>query len=289
MLLISKLVKNTILCSVLATTLFADKTSNLIKDYIKEQLDSNRAIKETKVTVNEVKKLEKIPNWKAYIVNLEVTLKKGNKHISQKNIFFSNGEFITNDFRDLITGDSIKDSVKFKIEEKYYKDYNLLSGSKNSKHRVAVFSDPLCPFCRRYVPTLIKDLKKNPNKFALYYFHLPLERLHPAALILVKAFIAAELKGYKLDILKLYTDIQPDSPRKPHYVAYGETDVKKILKVFNEVMHTNLKPSDLKAPKVESRLKEEIKTATDLMVAGTPTVYFDDVYDKTRKKYKEVK
>ena len=62
-------------------------------------------------------------------------------------------------------------------------------------------------------------MKKYPEKFAIYYFHRPLEAIHPASLPLVKAAIAAELKGYKDVVLKLY-DVK---------VSSREKNVNKIL------------------------------------------------------------
>jgi thiol:disulfide interchange protein DsbC len=46
----------------------------------------------------------------------------------------------------------------------------------NGKRRLAVFSDPDCPYCRR----LEQDLKKL-NDVTVYTFLLPIEQLHPAA------------------------------------------------------------------------------------------------------------
>jgi protein-disulfide isomerase len=68
---------------------------------------------------------------------------------------------------------------EFKSE--FYKKSNLISGDENSKHKVAIFSDPLCPFCKKFVPQAMEYMKKYPKEFALYYYHLPLATLHPAA------------------------------------------------------------------------------------------------------------
>ena len=46
----------------------------------------------------------------------------------------------------------------------------------NGKRRLAVFSDPDCPYCRR----LEQDLRKL-NDVTVYTFLLPIEQLHPAA------------------------------------------------------------------------------------------------------------
>ncbi len=285
----SRLLKNAILLSsCFAISAFADNTA-LLEEYLTNQLENNPAVKEGSAKVLEKKDLPQIEGWDAYIVDLNVVLKRGNKNIHQKSIFFSNGRYITGDFTDMRTGDSLKEKVKPKFEAKYYTPENLISGSTASKHKVAIFSDPLCPFCRRYVPKALGELMKDPEKFAVYYYHLPLPRIHPASVILVKAVIAAQLKGYKPDIMKLYTEIQPDNPKKPNYVAYREQNVKKILKVFNKVMGTNLTPKDLKSKSVEERYKMDEKIANDLMVGGTPTVYFDGEYDKSKFRYKSAK
>ena len=54
-------------------------------------------------------------------------------------------------------------------------------------------------------------------------------------------------------------------------------------------MGTNLAPKDLQSPAVKKRLAKDIEIAEKLMVGGTPTVYFDGEYDKTKRKYKNAK
>jgi thiol:disulfide interchange protein DsbC len=55
-------------------------------------------------------------------------------------------------------------------------DMAFKSVKGNGKRRLAVFSDPDCPYCRR----LEQDLKKL-NDVTVYTFLLPIEQLHPAA------------------------------------------------------------------------------------------------------------
>ena len=122
-------------------------------------------------------------------------------------------------------------------------------------------------------------MKKQPNKFAIYYFHFPLPSLHPAAVELSQAAIAAELQGYKDVILNMYkVKIDPK-----------QRDVKKILKVFNKVMKTNIKPLDLKSKDVKAWFNSDLKIADNLLVQGTPTVFFDGKLDRTKKKFQKVK
>ncbi len=286
----SKLLKNTILLSSLAAcTLFGADTQTLLEEYLTNQLDNNPAVKEGSVKVLDKKPLEEIKGWDAYIVDLDVMLKRGNKKIHQKSIFFSNGRYLTTDFTDIRTGDSLRDKIKPKFDPKFYDEEHLISGSKNSKYKVAIFSDPLCPFCRRYVPKALKEMMQDPNKYAVYYYHLPLPRIHPASVTLVQAMKAAELKGEKPDIMKLYTQIQPDNPKKPNYVAYREKDKKKILKVFNKVMGTHVTLKDIESKEVQEHVNKDKKISDELMVGGTPTVYFNGEYDKSKHKYKNAK
>ena len=285
-----KLLRNSFVAFAVSSTLYGMDEVSLLQKYIQAQLNANPALQNPKAKVEKnIDISDKIPGWKAYIVDIDVTLKRNKKNIHQKALFFSNGIYATNDIIDLRSGESIKESIKPPVTIKYYKDQNLIAGDKNAKHKIVVFSDPLCPFCRKTIPNIIKDVQKEPNKFALYYYHLPLPQIHPASEVLTKAVVAAELKGQKVDILNLYTKIQPTDPNGKYYVAYRETNPKKILKVFNEVMGTSITPKDLVSKEVQDRFNEDIKASEELLVGGTPTVYFDGKYDKSKKAYKKVK
>ena len=161
----------------------------------------------------------------------------------------------------------------------HYKKENLIYGSEKSEHRVVIFSDPLCPFCRSYVPKAIEHMKKSPKKFAIYYYHFPLPGLHPAAVDLTKAAIAAELKGAKNVVLNLY---------KVKLNAH-EKNVSKILEAFNKAVGTNITQKDIEDPRVQKHYEQDQAIADDVMVQGTPTVFFDDIKDKSKKKYLGVK
>ena len=122
-------------------------------------------------------------------------------------------------------------------------------------------------------------MKKSPKRYAIYYYHLPLLRIHPASALLVQAAVAAELKGTKEVILKLYNvKVKPD-----------EKDAKIILKAFNKVVGTKITMKDLKNPKIREQIEFDSKVANDIMVAGTPTIYIDGKIDRTKQKYKKVK
>lgn len=273
--LMLKLSAITLLSSILVQ---AATTNKQIEDFLYSNFKSNPNIKSVDVGVNTRTKIAEMPEWDAFIVDVDATLKDDRK-VNQKMIWFSNGLVITPDLLNIKTGRSLKDQVSPKFQAKHYKKENLIYGNESAKHKVAIFSDPLCPFCRSYVPKAIEDMKKEPNKFAIYYYHFPLPSLHPAAVELTKAAIAAELQGKKDVVLKLYK-VQIDG---------RERNMSKILNAFNKVMGTNITKKDIEDPRVVKHYEQDQKIADDVMVQGTPTVFFDGVKDKSKNKYKSAK
>jgi len=267
--------------ALLSSVLFASSADTKIEKLLEKQFKANPNIVSLKVNVEDTVDIKKLKGWNAYIVKVDATVKaKGqNREINQKMIWFSDGNVMTRELTDLDSGNSLRDLVSPSFKAEYYKKENLIYGNANARHKVAIFSDPLCPFCRSFVPKAINEMKKDPSKYAIYYYHFPLPSLHPAAVELVKAATAAELKGHKDVVLNLYK-VEVDSK---------ERDVKKILKAFNKTMKTNIKPSDIESAAVKKHYKSDLEIADALMVQGTPTMFVDGKKDKSKRKYKEVK
>ena len=258
---------------------YAQTTSEKVEEFLSDQFGDNPKITKIDVKVVDVVKIPKPKGFDAYIIKVNATVKEGNRsrNVKQRMIWFSDGTVITKELTDLSSGESMVDYVKPDFKAGYYNEANLIYGDANATHRVVFFSDPLCPFCRGFVPKAIQEMKKQPKKFAIYYYHFPLDRIHPASPTLVKAAVAAELEGVKDAVLKLYkVKINP-----------RERDVKKILKAFNKAMGTNITPKDIKIKEVLDHVNKDMDIAEVLMVGGTPTVYFDDKIDNTKKKYKK--
>lgn len=276
--LMLKLLAITVLSSSL---LFSSATNAEIEEFLKEQFSGNKGLSSINVKVVEVMKLDRLKGWDAFIVSVEANMKQQNKSkkVKQRMIWFSNGDAVTRDLIDLQTGESFIDLVKPEFKPEYYKKENLIYGNANAKHKVAIFSDPLCPFCRSFVPAAIQMMKKRPDTFAIYYYHFPLERIHPAAVPLVQAAVAAELKGVKDVVLNMYK-VEVD-PR--------EKNINKILAAFNKTMKTNIKVADLSKREVLLHLNSDMDVAENLMVGGTPTLYFDGKVDNTKRKHEKVK
>lgn len=276
MLLMLKLLATTLL---LSSTLFASSQNKSVEKFLEESFKSNPNIISLKVNVVDKVAIEELKGWDAVIVKIDATVKAQpeNKVVKQKMIWFTNGTIITKELTDINTGSDLKDLVAPSFKDEYYKKENLIYGNADAKHKVVIFSDPLCPFCRDFVPKAIEEMKKEPSKFAIYYFHFPLVSLHPAALELSLAAIAAELKGNKDVVLNLYkVEIDPK-----------ERDINKILAAFNKEMKTDIKESDLKSTAVMNQFTHDAEMAEEMMVQGTPTLFFDGKMDKTKKKYQK--
>ena len=270
--LMLKLLSITLLLSSIA---FAQNTSEKIVDFLEDKFMENPRLKSVDVSVIDVVPLTQLKGWKAYIVDVNAVIKRGNKKIKQKMIWFSDGRVITKELSDMRDGSNITELVKPKFKPEYYTKENLIYGNTDAKHKVAIFSDPLCPFCKGYVPGALKYMKKYPDTFAVYYYHFPLERLHPASVHLVKMAAAAEQKGVKDVILKLYNV----------KVNAREKDIKKILAAFNKAVGTNLTEADINTKAVLKQVNHDYDIADKVMVGGTPTVYFDGKVDHSKKKY----
>ena len=274
------MLKLLVIALLLSSSLQAGVTNKSVEDFLKNSFSANKGIKSLEIKVVSKIDIEDMKGWQALIVDVFAVLKKDGRNVKQKMIWFSNGKVITQDLIDLKTGDSLKGLVSPKFEKKFYKKSNLIYGNPNAKHKVVIFSDPLCPFCRNYVPEAINYMKKQPSKYAVYYFHFPLQSLHPAAVELVKAAYVAEAQGKKDVVLNLYK-VKLDNSR--------ERNVSKILKAFNKTFRTNITASDIKKDYVEKHYADDMKVADALMVQGTPTVFFDGEIDKSKKKYLKVK
>ena len=251
-----------------------------VSDFLKKSFKENPNIVKLDVTIADKSKVDALKGWEAYIVKIDATIKAQNeeKNVSQKMIWFSNGDLITQDLVDMKTGTSLKESIVPTFKAEFYDKANLIYGSPDAKHKVAIFSDPLCPFCRSFVPKAIEDMKKDPKKFAIYYYHFPLASLHPAAVALTKAAIAAELQGRKDVVLDLYK-VQVDA---------RESDIQKILDAFNKTLGTKITPADITNPEVLKHFNFGLNVADEMMVQGTPSVFFDGKADKSKTMYKKV-
>jgi len=264
----------------LSASLFGAGDADVVA-FLKKGIGSNPNIVNLEIEINSKKAIPSMKGWQVYFVNIEGDVKQGNdkRHIAQNSTYFVNGDVLAPELINLKTGERYNETIAPDFDDSFYSKANLISGDLNAPNKVAIFSDPLCPFCRKYVPEAVIYMAKYPKNFAVYYYHMPLASLHPAAVALTKAAIAAEQNGTKNAEMKMYaTDINAN-----------ETDEQKIVDAFNKAAGTKITVADLRRPSVLKQFDADQKTARAMMVNGTPTVFFNGQKDPTKMKYKEVK
>ena len=276
MLLMPKLSTIFLLCASLMAATDAEVVS-----FLKKGIGGNPNVSNLQIDVNGKQNLAAMSGWQAYFVTIEADVKQGSdtRHINQNGTYFVNGNVIAPELVNLKTGERYNDTIAPTFNGAFYTKVNRISGDANAPHKVAIFSDPLCPFCRKYVPDALAYMAKYPKTFAVYYYHFPLASLHPASVTLTKAAIVVDQSGTDNAVLSLYkVDISPN-----------EKDDQKILDAFNKTFATKVSVADIKRPSVIKQFEFDQKVAQSVMVAGTPTVFFDGQKDASKNKYKVIK
>jgi len=267
------------LAVLLTTSLYASVSDDNVLKFEKERISQNPNVKLENVSINTKKELP-AKGWYGYIIDVEA--KVGNKTINAKDIIFSDGRYISLDLIDSKNGKSLKDLVTPSLTNKYYNKSKLISGNHNAKDKIVIFSDPLCPFCMDYVPEVIDHVNKNKDSVALYYYHFPLLRLHPAADALSKLMELGKQKGIKDIELKVYK-----ADWDEHFSS-KETDNKKIITGFNKEFKTSFTESDISTIEILDSIENDIKMGEDVMVQGTPTIFVNGEKDTMRTEYKKL-
>ena len=258
----------------IATSLYASNDENIV-NFEKKRIAQNPNVEVKSIKINTKKELP-LNGWSGYILDVEAMVQ--GKSINAKDILFSDGKYISLELIDSETGKSLKDLVTPNLTDSYHDKSKLIAGNHNAKDKIVIFSDPLCPFCKDYVPDVIKYVNKNKDSIALYYYNFPLS-IHPAATPLSKLIEVAKHKGVKDVELRAYEiDWEP-------YFDVKTTDEKKILEAFNKEFKTNIKLEEISTNEIKALIEKDITMGEEVMVAGTPTIFVNKVKDSTKLKY----
>ena len=275
-----KLIKTFTALLLLCTTLFANSSiDSSVIEFEKSRFAQNERVKIKDISINMKKELP-MKGWFGYIIDLDVNF--AGKDVKAKDVIFSDGKVISPELFDINSGESLKELIRPPLSTSYYDKSKLIAGSSSATNKLVIFSDPLCPFCMDYVPDVINYVKKNSESFALYYYHFPLLRIHPASNALTKLMAIGKHKGIKDIELKVYEanwDI---------YFSEKETNQKKILEAFNKLFNTKITIEELDKKEIAEEISKDITMGEEALVQGTPTIFVNGEYDKTKLKYEEL-
>ena len=258
----------------------ADVSSELdakVTHFLQKAIAPNENYTFDKVVILKKEEMKDLSGWMVYFVRIDLKFtKKEGKKFSVNDIVFTNGKILSKDFADIGSGRSIKSHYSLDVDSSAYNQEHLLAGNMNAPHKIVVFSDPLCPFCMDFIPEVIVDVEKNPETFALFYYHFPLN-IHPSSPTLIKAMILAEEQGDKAIVMKVYKA----------FFDMKESDENVILDHFNKALNKKFTVEQINQAHIVKQLSNDEALANALMVNGTPTVYLDGKKDDTKRMYRK--
>ena len=273
--LMSKLLTSTLIASIALNAGSVPDNKTLVK-YVKRNVVKNPQVKVKGITVLETKTHKDLPGWTVILATMNLNYQK--KDINAPEMMFVKDGLITSHLINQKTGNDYRNEIKPTVPKSMYNKEHLLFGNKDAKHKVLIFSDPQCPFCMEIVPEIFRAAKANPTKLAVYYYHLPLLKLHPVADVLTRVMHVAQHEGKNDMVEKLYS----------LKINARETDVKKILAAVKKHANYTVTPAQIDAKSVKAAIKADKDAAGKMMVAGTPTIYIDGEWDKMRDGYKKL-
>jgi thiol:disulfide interchange protein DsbC len=271
--LTSKLLMSTIAVSLTLSANAQPDNKTLLK-YVKKAVVKNPQVKVNGVSVVESKTHKDLPGWTVLLTTMDLEYQKRN--IQAPETMFVKDGLITGHLVDLKTGNDYRDNIKPTVPDSYYDEAHRLFGNKDAKHKILIFSDPQCPFCQEVIPEIFTAAKENPSKIAVYYYHLPLLRIHPVSDALTRIMHIAQHEG-KMDVVEKIYSLK---------IAPQETDMTKILAAVKSHTGYSVSAEKVNDQKVKDALKADADAAGKMMVSGTPTIYIDGEWDKMRDGFK---
>ncbi len=272
--LMSKLLTSTLIATVAISAAAQPDTETLLK-YVKKNVVKNPQVKVKSIEVIEKRKHKDLPGWDILLTSMDLEYQKKDIHAPEM-IFIKDG-MATGHLFNLKTGRDYRNEIKPTVPASMYDDAHLLFGNKDAKHKVLIFSDPQCPFCQEIVPEIFKAARENPTKLVVYYYHLPLLRIHPVSDVLTRVMHVAQHEG-KADMVEKIYSLKIDA---------GETDVTKILAAVKKHANYVVTPAQIDTKEVKDAIKADADAAGRMMVSGTPTIYLDGQWDKMRNGYEK--
>jgi len=258
-----------------------------IKFYMKKYVEKKAHAKVKKIDIISSYEIPNTRGWRAYFLSIKARVKLGGKEqdaIINQTVFVK-GDRIT---LKLMKRGKIKNGkrqkdidyskiLKPKVPESAYDRDHLVLGSKDAPHKIVFFSDPLCPYCKDIVVDIVNVVTKNPKTYGLYYYHLPLIKIHPASEMVARAMLVFQKRGDIKNMLKLYRlNIKPD-----------EKNLNKILKAIEQKTKVKLTKEELYAKDITDALRRDFEMKRRLQVTGTPTIFVDGMWDRKREEFRK--
>lgn len=162
-------------------------------------------------------------------------------------------------------------------------DDRAFKGGKDAKVTIVEYSDYQCPFCKRGHETMVQVLKEYGDQVKVVFKNMPIERIHPVAMIASQYYEAAALQDVA-KANKLHDMIFED---QQEYSSAGEAYLKKAAKKAGLDMAKLAK--DINSEVVKTRIAADQKEAESFGFNGTPGYLVNGVSLKGAYPYEEFK
>lgn len=257
-----------------SSLVFATQTEDKILKFLSKSVKATKSYKIKNISLAGNQDVPTMSGWKVYFVKIDLDLVGKNKSVTITDKIFSDGNIVARDFLNIDTTRSIKSNFVLDFEDKFYNKDNIIAGNSNATNKLAVFSDPLCPFCMSFMPEIIKFVQKFPEQFVLYYYHFPLN-IHPNSPTLIKACLVAKKQGIKDVDLKVYEEA----------FDFEKKDDKLVLDAFNKLMGTKITLEDLNQKDILKQIEDDKKIVDALGLNGTPRLFTNGKIDTHRSNF----
>ena len=257
--------------------IFANVTEDKLLRFLSKSIQATKSYKIKNISLTGSQNIEEIPGWKVYFIKVDLDLVGKNKSITITDKIFTDGKIVSRDLLSIDSARSIKHNFAPDFDKKYYDNEHIIAGNANATNKLAIFSDPLCPFCISFVPELIDFVNKYPDQFVLYYYHFPLN-IHPNSKMIIKASLAAKKEGLKNVDKRVYEEV----------FDFDKKDDQPALNAFNKAMGTKLTLEDINKKDILQRMEDDMKIVNALGLSGTPRLFTNGKLDSHRTMYKKL-
>jgi protein-disulfide isomerase len=254
-----------------------------VKRYMKKYIEKKMHSPVKKIDVISKYHIDEVPDWEVYFLSMriDITLGGKTKTTTVPQTIFTKGEKIT--FKLMKKGMNGEKNINYakllkpKVPKSAYDDAHFIAGSKKAPHKILVFSDPFCPYCQTKVPEVLQVVKANPKTYGLYYYHLPLLKIHPAAKLVTRAMHLFH-KEKDIDKMMALYDL---------FLEPTETDPKEIIQAIKEKTGVTFTKKQLSTKALKDAIAVDLKMRKQLQVTSTPTIFIDGKWDRKRENYKQ--
>ncbi|MDD0851718.1 thioredoxin domain-containing protein [Halobacteriovorax sp. GB3] len=147
----------------------------------------------------------------------------------------------------------------------FVRDYSPVFGDKEAKVTLIEFLDPECESCRAFYPAVKQLMKFYEGKLKLVVRYAPFHRNSVHAIKVLEATRKQDKYWESLEILFKY---------QPMWASHHDPKPEKVFDILPDVGVDIAKlKEDMKDPKLEEILKQEVSDLKMLGVRATPTFF----------------